>query len=110
MKAPPDTESLERAILGALRSSIHAHGPITLENYTSAAKRILGQLPNASADGLARALAKRRWKDVSEEDRAKVAGAAAKSRWADMTAAQRSREMRRRRKLGLKRKKDAAGG
>ena len=37
---------LERAIVGALRAAIHDHGPITLENISSATKRILGGLKN----------------------------------------------------------------
>jgi transcriptional regulator with XRE-family HTH domain len=43
----PDLESLERVVIGALRSAIHDHGPITPEWIGSAAKRILGQLVNA---------------------------------------------------------------
>jgi transcriptional regulator with XRE-family HTH domain len=38
---------LERAIVGALRSAINDHGPITSENMGSAAKRILGNVVNA---------------------------------------------------------------
>lgn len=34
------TEGGERQVLGSLRSAIDAHGPITQENYGSAAKRI----------------------------------------------------------------------
>ena len=44
-----DREALERAIAGALRSQIHAHGPITLDAIGSATKRVLGQLRNARA-------------------------------------------------------------
>lgn len=35
---------LERQVIGALRSTIEAHGPITKEQIGSAAKRIAGQL------------------------------------------------------------------
>lgn len=37
-----DRSSLERQIVGALRSAIHAHGPITNDNASSAAKRVIG--------------------------------------------------------------------
>ncbi len=37
---------LERAIAGALRATIHDHGPITLALVTSAVKRIVGNLAN----------------------------------------------------------------
>ena len=33
--------SLERAIVGALRNAIEAHGPITRETAPSAAKRVI---------------------------------------------------------------------
>ncbi len=36
--------SVEKAIAGALRSTIDAHGPITRERIGSAVKRITGQL------------------------------------------------------------------
>lgn len=39
-------EALEHAVLGALRSCINDHGPITPELLTSAAKRIVGNLTN----------------------------------------------------------------
>ena len=52
-----DNESLERAIVGALRSTIHDHGPITAEHVGSAAKRIIA---NVTDDALARALGDRR--------------------------------------------------
>lgn len=35
---------IEKAIVGALQSTIDAHGPITKENCSSAAKRIYGAL------------------------------------------------------------------
>ena len=89
-------ESLERAIVGALRATIRDHGPITPDKIGSAVKRILGQLGNAKADGLARALGRRRWVGVSEEDRKKIQGAGGRSAWASMTAKERSAEMKRR--------------
>jgi hypothetical protein len=45
------TEGEERAIMGALRSAIHAHGPITLDLIFSATKRIVGNLRNVSPPG-----------------------------------------------------------
>lgn len=36
----------ERAVLGALRSAIKDHGPITPDKLTSATKRIVGNLVN----------------------------------------------------------------
>lgn len=36
--------SIERGIVGALRSAIAAHGPVTIDNVSSAAKRIIGEL------------------------------------------------------------------
>jgi len=38
--------TLERAIAGALRSAISAHGPITLPRISSTAKRIVGSVLN----------------------------------------------------------------
>jgi hypothetical protein len=52
-------DSLERAIAGALRAAIKAHGPITPEHIGSATKRIVGNLRNARLDGLASALGRR---------------------------------------------------
>jgi len=69
-------ESLERAIVFALRSTIHDNGPITAKRIGSAAKRILGQLARVRGDGLARA--------VGDE------------RFAGTTAAERCAEMKRR--------------
>jgi hypothetical protein len=43
-KTGPERGSLERTILGALRDTINQHGPITEENVSSAAKRVLTQL------------------------------------------------------------------
>lgn len=54
----PD-DSLERAIAGALRAAIKAHGPITAEHIGSATKRIVGNLRNARLEGLAAALGRR---------------------------------------------------
>jgi hypothetical protein len=121
MPQPPGgNPELERAIVGALRDQIRAHGPITPEWIGSAAKRILGQLANAKPTGLARALGRRRvaqmspeelaaftsaggaarWKGVSKTARrahAQKAGAAgATSRWAKMTPVERSAEMKER--------------
>lgn len=36
-----DRSGFEKAIVGALKSAIDAHGPITKENVSSAAKRIV---------------------------------------------------------------------
>lgn len=52
-------DSLERAIIGGLKSAIRDHGPITTDNMSSAAKRIAGNLKNARLDGLAAALGRR---------------------------------------------------
>jgi hypothetical protein len=40
-------EAIERAVLGALRSAINDHGPITADKLTSATKRVVGNLVNA---------------------------------------------------------------
>ncbi len=45
-----DASGLERAIAGALRGTIHDHGPITLALVTSAVKRIVGNLANMRQD------------------------------------------------------------
>lgn len=42
-----------RAIIGALKSAIHDHGPITKELITSAAKRIYGTLKTVPAEVVA---------------------------------------------------------
>lgn len=39
-------EALERAVLGALRSCVHDHGPNTPDMLTSATKRVVGNLVN----------------------------------------------------------------
>jgi hypothetical protein len=41
-----DRDGVERAIVGALRDTIHAHGAITAEWIGSAVKRIVGNLRN----------------------------------------------------------------
>ncbi len=46
-RAPSDGHAgIEHAIAGALRSAIHAHGPITPETIGSAVERIVGSLRN----------------------------------------------------------------
>lgn len=52
-------DSLERAIVGGLKSAIRDHGPITADKITSAAKRIAGNLKNARLDGMAAALGRK---------------------------------------------------
>lgn len=37
-------DPLVNQVAGALRSAVHAHGPITADNIASAAKRMVGQL------------------------------------------------------------------
>ena len=92
---PEEQESLERAIVGALRSMYHAHGPITPEWFGSAAKRIAKQLANAKLDGLARVMGRRRWEGVSAEERTRIAtkGGAkgGKTAWAGISKAERSK-------------------
>lgn len=39
---------LERAIAGALRATIHDHGPITPDKIGSAVKRVIGSLANTT--------------------------------------------------------------
>jgi hypothetical protein len=41
-----DHDALLRVVIGALRSCIHDHGPITPEWIGSAAKRVVGNLKN----------------------------------------------------------------
>jgi hypothetical protein len=99
-----EQESLERAITGALRSAIRAHGPITPEHIGSAVKRIVGQLANAKLDGLARALGRRRWHGVSSADAHKIRSKGGRkggqkggrTAWAGVSKAERSAEMKRR--------------
>jgi hypothetical protein len=43
-------EAVERAVLGALKSAITDHGPITPDKLTSATKRVLGNLRNAGIE------------------------------------------------------------
>lgn len=74
-------QPLERAIAGALRSQIKDHGPITPEWIGSAVKRIMGQLKNANASGLASALAQKRWRATSPDERRAIAAEVASSRW-----------------------------
>jgi hypothetical protein len=50
LKPLTDEEVLERAIVGALRSAIHDHGPITPEDVGSAAKRVIGNLRNVAME------------------------------------------------------------
>ncbi len=84
---------LERIIAGALRAAIKDHGPITLEWIGSAAKRVAGQLRGAVGPA---AMARRRWKEVPEEERRRITGAGGRTAWASMTPEERSAEMRRR--------------
>ena len=95
------TSSLERAIAGALRATIHDHGPITAENLGSAVKRIVGNLRNAQLGELAAAdMGRRRWAGVAEEKRreelSKIQSKGGRSAWAKMTPEERSAEMKRR--------------
>lgn len=46
-----DRSGLERAIAGALRATIHDHGPITTDKIGSAVKRVVGNLANAGFAG-----------------------------------------------------------
>lgn len=111
--ASDDDKGIERAIAGALRAAIRDHGPITPDRIGSATKRVLGNLRNARAPDeapspAASSLARQRWEGMSEEERAREvapAAAASRTRWGSMTAEERSAEMKRRRQLGLKRKK-----
>jgi hypothetical protein len=64
-----DNESLERAIVGALRSTIHDNGPITAKHIGTAAKRIIGQLAHLRGDGLARAVGDRRFAGTTDTER-----------------------------------------
>ena len=94
--AEPADDPLTRAIAGALRASIHAHGPITLEHIGSATKRILGNLRNARG-GLGRLLGLRRWANAGEgEGPADVGAKGGAAAWKGVTKADRSAEMKRR--------------
>ncbi len=103
---PQELESLERAVVGALRSAIKAHGPISLEWVGSAAKRVIGQIKNAKLDGLARVMGQRRWAGLSAKERHDLASSGGKkggaSAWAGMSKAERSAEMLRRAKVRAK--------
>lgn len=106
-KPPPDLakeEQLDRAVVGALRDAIHAHGPITPKEIGSAAKRIRGAFRQAvqGATGTTAAeMARRRWAGTTTEERRKIAAAGGRKRWKGTTAAQRSR---------VNKKVGAAGG
>lgn len=93
-------KGLERAIAGALRATIHDHGPITEAGIGSAVKRIVGNLRNARASPTigARALARKRWEGISAEERREHQAAAARSGWANMSPEERSAEIKRRAK------------
>jgi hypothetical protein len=91
-----DDDSLERAIAGALRAAIKDHGPITADKIGSAVKRIMGNLPNAKASGLAAALGRRRWSGLSAEEQRAQHSSMAKSMWANMTAEERAAFLRKR--------------
>jgi hypothetical protein len=93
---PDDDDSLERAIAGALRAAIKDHGPITADKIGSAVKRIMGNLPNAKASGLAAALGRRRWSGLSAEEQRAQHSSMAKSMWANMTAEERAAFLKKR--------------
>lgn len=97
----PDEDPLERAIAGALRDAINAHGPITSAWIGSAVKRIIGNLRNAKVTAHARALGQRRWRDVAPDKAARVRKKGGKSAWTGWTKAEISAEMKRRRQKGL---------
>jgi hypothetical protein len=97
-----EDDSIDRAIAGALRATIRDHGPITPEHIGSAVKRIRGNLQNARLDVLAAELGRRRWAGMSEEEQREHQSAAGKASWKGTTKAERSAEMSRRRKKGLK--------
>ena len=62
MLTNPQAEAIRRAVVGALRSAIKDDGPITADNVRSAAKRVLGNLANASDDDDLRVAVKRRYR------------------------------------------------
>ena len=106
--ADPNDDPLARAIAGALRAAIHAHGPITLEHIGSATKRVLGSLRNARG-GLGRLLGLRRWADAGEgEGPADVGARGGAAAWSGKTKAERSAEMKRRqlKRWAAKRKRE----
>lgn len=51
-----DRSRLERAINGALRATIHDHGPITVHTLSSASKRVVGALKTFNRQTLERAM------------------------------------------------------
>ena len=57
----PQRSSLERAIAGALRLTIDAHGPITREWIGSASKRVIGAIKEHNKE-------RRRSKEGAGED------------------------------------------
>jgi hypothetical protein len=95
-KDPTANNELERAIVGALRDQIQAHGPITPQWIGSAAKRVLGNIANAKSTGLARALGSRRWKGTTAEERAAITGSGGRTAWAGVSPEERTAEMKRR--------------
>src|SRR5262245_31487981 len=88
---------LERAVVGALRATIHDHGPITQDLIGSAAKRVLGNLRNAGLVGPAD-MARGRGSGLAARERRDVAASGGRAAWATMTPAERSAEMKRRAK------------
>jgi hypothetical protein len=59
----------------------------------------------AKGSDAARELARRRWAGTSAEERSELMRDASTKRWAEMTPEERSQEMKRRRRLGIARKK-----
>jgi len=112
-EAQAERGALERAVAGALRSTIHDHGSITPEAIGSAVKRVVGNLrnarPTATSEAAAtlgrkggaagRGAAKRR-----QVDYAALGAAGGASRWASISPEDRSAEMKRRRRKGLRKK------
>lgn len=108
-------QALERAVAGALRSAIHDHGAITPAQIGSAVKRVVGNLRNAraptslSAQSTAAAELGRKGGAAGRGESKRRGSTAhykklAASRWAGMTKAERSAEMSRRRRKGLKKR------
>ena len=98
-----DLADLERAVTGAIRSSIHDHGPIDVTQIGSAVKRVVGQLRNARGlDRMAAAaMGRKRWEGVSAEEHSRLAARAGRrggrAAWGKLSAAaDRSAEMKRR--------------
>lgn len=81
-------EHLDRAVAGALKSTIAAHGAITPASIGGAVKRIRGALKSAAPS--AADMGRRRWAGVSEAARRKHAQAAAAERWAGTTEEERA--------------------